>query len=107
MKQLELLPSACKSPLSAAERRFRQFHGDNPHIYERLLAEALKLRRHGHRRYGVGALFERLRYHSDLAPVTESDPYRLNHDYRSRYARLLMAENPALIGFFEIRSLKS
>lgn len=35
------------------------------------------------------------------------DLYRCNNDYTSRYARLVMRQEPALKGFFLTRELKS
>ena len=54
----------------------------------------------------MAALFEELRYAYE---ETDHDPkdYKLNNDYASRYARLIMKTEPRLAGHFELRELKA
>lgn len=54
----------------------------------------------------MAALFEDLRY---AYAETDHDPadYKLNNDYASRYARLIMKSEPRLAGHFETRTLKA
>lgn len=69
---------------------------------------ALLLRRRGVAHYGIGAIFESIRF-DYAAGLLGKDPegYRLNNNYRSRLARLLADEHPELRGFFEERRLRS
>lgn len=83
------------------EAKWHAFHEANPHVYRLLRDEALKAKRAGLRRFGMKALFERLRWISQVETV--GDPYRLNNNYTAFYARLLMESEPALRGFFETR----
>lgn len=87
------------------QERFEAFHQANPHVYQRLRELALDLTAHGHRRIGIGMLFEVLRWQAMI--VTEGDDYRLNNNHRSRYARMLAAQEPALADVFETRELKA
>lgn len=91
--------------MSAIDEKFAQFHAENPHIYRALCALARGALARGKRRIGIGALWERMRWDMWL-DSTEADP-KLNNDYRSRYARLMMASEPDLAGVFEIRALRS
>lgn len=100
--QLDMLFSDQDETLEA---RFRQFHADNPHVYDLLADLALQLRRKGRRHYGIGALVEVVRFHHALE--TTKPEFKFNNSYRSRYARLLMENIPELEGFFETRALKS
>lgn len=87
------------------EAKFQEFHSDNPKVYEELLALANQARSRGRHRIGIGMLFEVLRWNRYL---TTTDPdFKLNNNYRSRYARLLMDNHPELQGLFETRELKS
>jgi len=88
------------------EQAFWQFHNANPHVYDELvrLARAWRKRR-PNTRLGVGMLFEVLRWNVAMAMETEGDDFKLNNNYRSYYARLLMHRNPDLDGVFEIRKL--
>jgi hypothetical protein len=38
---------------------------------------------------------------------TVGDDFKLNNNYHSRYARLIMEREPGLDGFFETRGLRS
>lgn len=104
MTQLDLFGVAEASE-TEADRRFLAYHEANPHIYERFREVALSLRRRGWRRYGAKGVFEALRFHSEVAAVSES--WKLNNDYTSRYARLLMANEPELAAFFQTRRLRA
>lgn len=83
------------------EQRFQAFHAENPHVYAKLRELALQACASG-RKMGIAALFERLRWLSQVE--TAGDPYRLNNSYRAPYARLLMAREPSLRGFFTTRN---
>jgi hypothetical protein len=86
------------------DERFQRFHEANPHVYDELRKLAYRARRAGARRIGVKMLFEVLRWRHTLR--TQGDDFKLNNNYHSRYARLLMQE-PGLEDCFETRSLSS
>lgn len=90
---------------ASLQERFEAFHQANPHVYEALKQLALNLKRRGMERCGIAGLFEVLRYRYTLQ--TSGDDYKLNNDYRSRYARLLMVQVPELRDFFETRCLST
>ena len=92
------------SGASIAEQ-FAAFHAANPQVYFALRRLALGLRGLGVQSYGIAGLFEQLRWNYTLQ--TRGDAYRLNNNYRSHYARLLMEKNPSLAGFFETRQLQT
>lgn len=85
---------------SIAER-FAAFHEQNPHVYDALRDLALKMQARGVKRWGIGAAFEVLRFNALMQ--TNSLDYKLNNDYRSAYARLLMDSDARMVGFFETR----
>ncbi len=84
--------------------RFAAFHEANPQVFVALRDMALDLVRRGHGRIGIGMLYETLRY---SALRTSGKDYKLNHDFRSRYARLLVDTVPELAGCIELRRLRS
>jgi len=90
------------------EEKFEAFHGANPEVYAKLRELAFELKSRGVERYGMAGLFEVLRYESALQTVDaetgEAPEFKLNNSYRSFYARLLMEREPALAGFFELRT---
>ena len=83
------------------EEKFWRFHALNPHVEVALRRMALQLKDSGHSRYGLRALFEVLRFKSSID--TTGRQFKLNNNYTSFYARLIMDLEPALIGFFQIR----
>lgn len=91
------------------EVRFGRFHGQNPHVYARLVAMARQLRASGIERYGIKALYEVLRFESLTTKNTEgpSAPFKLNNNFTAYYARLIERQEPDLAGFFQMRSTKS
>lgn len=82
---------------------FQRFHAENPHVYERLKRLAFKLKVRGVERYGMKALWEVLRYEEALETNAPASSFRLNNNYTASYARLLMAQEEDLEGFFELR----
>lgn len=88
-----------QSPLRDA---FEEFHALNPEIYEELVRQARALKAVGRERYGVKSLFEVIRWHRAL--TTSGDDLKLNNNHAPFYARLIMARERDLEGFFEIRA---
>lgn len=91
------------------QQRFEEFDAANPQVYRLLVAEANKLLSLGWTKCAIGFLWERVRW---VLEVEVTDPNfseyaELNDHYRSRYARKLMAMEPQLVGFFEIRRLRA
>jgi len=87
------------------QQRFDQFHQDNPEVYLHLVQYAREVRARGYRKFGIGALWERLRWYTQIE-TTSGEPFRLSNDFRSRYARLIMQREPDLEGFFNLRELR-
>ncbi len=87
------------------EERFSAFHAANPAVYRELRTMAPGIKRRGATRYGIAGLIEVLRYRYSLQ--TSGDSLKLNNNFRSRYARLLIDNEPELDSFFELRELQS
>jgi hypothetical protein len=93
------------APGDRIQRAFAQFHRDNPQVYEKLVFLAYKVRATGREKYGVGSLFERLRWHYHIEMNKRDDEFKLNNNFRSRYARMIMQTEPDLVDFFNLRVL--
>lgn len=86
------------------QAKYQQFHLDNPHVLDTLDTLASTwLRRHP--RVGVGMLWEVLRW--DLGFRTDGQPYKLDNNLRSRYARDLLVRHPEWDGKLRTRQLAS
>lgn len=107
--QLPLLPQMQQpayEPEMTIQERFEAFHAANPHVYRLLRSLALEMRNIGIHRSGVKFLVERLRW-DYLVQTRGREKFKLSNDFTSRYARLLMAQEPALEGFFVTKELRS
>ncbi len=76
------------------------FDAANPHVYEKVVEIAKQIRMKK-TRYGIMAVFNRLRWISEFETV--GDLYKLNNNYTPWYARKVMAEHPDLRGLFQLR----
>lgn len=98
MNQLALI----EDPIEVA---FIEFHHQNPQVYDSLITLAERWKTAGHSKVGIKMLFEVLRWEHGLSGVKDSDGFKLNNNYTSRYARLIMANNPHLSDLFDVRRL--
>ena len=91
------------------DRDFEEFHEANPVVYLELAKLARQAKQRGLGRVGIRMLWERLRWHFavEVTPTPGTEPFRLNDHLTSRYARLLMAQEPDLRGLFETREIRS
>lgn len=92
-------------PDDEIQRRFEEFHTENPHVYRNLEVLAGQAHRAGASRIGMKMLFEVLRWEHTL--TTTGDEFKLNNSYHSRYVRLMLREHPEWEGLFETRELAS
>jgi len=101
-------PARKRRPKDWIDKEFAKFHTKHPEVLEQLINHLARLHAEGRARYGVGAVFENFRWHRRIPK--EDDPeetYKLNNNYRSRYARLIVALRPELDGVIELRALRS
>jgi hypothetical protein len=91
---------------ASIQERFEAFHAANPQVYEALVTMARKWRGLGRKRIGIGMLFEVLRWKHAFRTVGDAD-FKLNNNFRSRYVRLIVAQEPDLADAFDMRELKA
>jgi hypothetical protein len=70
-------------------------------VTKELVRFALEAKNGGFGKYGIRPIIERARWHSRIE--TKGDDFKINNDYCSRYARLMMENEQHLRGFFETR----
>lgn len=85
--------------------KFAEYNRENPQVYAALRKFALEAKRAGRERMGMKALFERVRWFTEVE--TTGDSFKVNNSYTSFYARMLMDLEPELRGFFETRKAKA
>lgn len=84
-------------------REFLAFHEANPDVYAALVQRCRAGLAVGVRRWGIGSLWEGLRWHWRVEVNRTDVEFKLNNNHRAFYARLIMAQEPDLAGFFETR----
>jgi hypothetical protein len=87
--------------------RFEEFHRNNPKVYDLIVFYSRAALKSGREHYGMASIFERIRWHMYIETRSSDDDFKLNNDFRSRYARLVMEREADLSGFFELRELRS
>ena len=90
--------------LTIAER-FDQFHALNPWVLQALEALVSGWLARGHKRVGIKAAFEVIRWNYGM--TTTDEPFRCNNDFTSRYARLLIERHPEWEAAIETRRLRA
>lgn len=103
-EQMELfrLPPVVKG--QTIQERFLSFHALNPWVYDDLVTLAREAKYDkGYQRGSIDALSQVLRWQRHRP--TTGEKWKLYDHYRSRYARLIMEQEPDLEGFFELREL--
>lgn len=90
--------------MRSIEKRFWIYHRDNPNIYNLIVHFAREAKKAGFSQYGISEIFGRIRWHINME-TKSNDGFKISNDLRSRYARLVMKQEPDLKGFFRIRPL--
>lgn len=102
-------PTLFDHPLSnrkpTLQERFDAWVAANEDTIILFLEFARKAQLAGHSRYGIAAIVERVRWER-MVEKRESK-WKINNDYRSRLARLLVERDPRLQDMFETRKLAS
>lgn len=88
------------------QERFEKFHAENPHVYEALVERARNYKARGYRYLAIRVLFERQRWEGGGSKA-RGQAFKLCNDFHSRYARLIMEQEPDLRGFFATRLTKA
>lgn len=84
------------------DEKFREFHKENPHVYETLVFKTRQLVDRGHKKVGIKMLFEVLRW--DFMLKTSDEPFKINNNYAPYYSRMIMENHPEWDGLFEVRA---
>ncbi len=105
--QLGLRFQPMKSKDLLLSERFLVFHYKNPKVYDALVRLARRAVARGKDRIGIGMLWEVMRWEMWLDVDVASEDFKLNNNYRSMYARMIMKTEPDLADVFETRKLSS
>lgn len=87
------------------DQKFKKYHKDNPRVYDLIVKYSNKVRAAGFKHYGIWAIINQVRWHVDVE-TQDPDGFKMNNNYCSRYARMVMDNHPHLDGLFRLRQLK-
>lgn len=88
------------------QQAFEEFHKKNPHVYVALVRLTRIAVRNGRKVVGMQSCIERLRWDYFTQTTHRADEFKINNNFASRYARLIMANEPDLDGIYKTRRLK-
>jgi hypothetical protein len=95
------------------QERFESFNKANPWVANALERLAEDWMAHGYDRVGIKALVEIVRWQygratrsTPAARAAKAPKFKVNNDYTSRYARLLIERHPDWAGFIYTRELR-
>lgn len=89
------------------EAAAKQFHRDNPLVWRLFVKFTLLRIRAGFKHYSANAIFERIRWQSDVADTEGNSTFRINNNYRPYYSRWFGNVYPQYGDFFRTRELTS
>jgi len=106
LRREQVLPLPDPPDFRSIDEQFNDFHATNPHVYALLCGLARQAKQAGHTKLGMGQLFEVLRWNQTVGTGRQVNEFKLNNNYRSRYARLIMSQEEDLHDIFTIRQLQ-
>jgi hypothetical protein len=111
-REKTLMLLALPDPDDDIQREFEKYHQENEHVYKflvhfaRLAIQAMRDRGNQDPQYSIAAVVERARWHVNFE-VRGYQDFKINNDFRARYARLIMRQETDLRGVFNLRKIRS
>jgi len=88
------------------QEKFEEYHNNNPIVYETLVKLAKEAKQAGKKKLGIKLLVERARWEF-MFKLKSDDSFKINNDFTSRYARLIMKQEKDLDGFFDLKRIRT
>ena len=85
--------------------RFKQYHRDNPQVYDLFKKFTFMAIRRGHKRLSAWMIANRIRWETSIETYSVEE-YKISNDYIALYARKFMQDHPSYDGFFKIKEMK-
>lgn len=97
------VPHRMPSPVDRTQTQFLKYHSARPEVYHQIVKFAREAKAAGFKTYSIWAVGNRVRWHYQFEKLT-GEKFKIKNDYFSRYARLVMAQEPDLAGFFTTKA---
>lgn len=88
------------------KHKWWEFHKENPHVYDLFQNFTLDVIARGHKHYSAKAVFERIRWHTDVETKCERE-FKLSNNHTAYYARFFHHCYPQHNGFFRTKETRS
>ena len=85
------------------KKEWWEFHQKNPEVWELFAKFTQDVINMGHKHYSAKAIFERIRWHTDVE--TKGSKFKLQNNHTAYYARYFMSLSPMHEGFFKTREI--
>jgi len=83
------------------DRQFAGFHAENPKIWELFVKFTFQVIARNLAHYSADAVVHRIRWFTNIE--TMGDPFKINNNFVTCYARMFHRTYPEHYGFFELR----
>jgi hypothetical protein len=87
------------------KHKWWEWHKKNPHVWDLFVKYTFQAINAGRKHYSVNAIFERIRWHTDIE--TKRDALKISNNHRAYYARYFHVCYPEYDGFFRTKMLRS
>lgn len=87
------------------KNKWREYHNANPEVYDLFVKFTFNVIRRGYTNYSANAIFERIRWHTDIE-TKDNSGFKISNNHRAYYARHFMNCNPEYEGFFRTKPVK-
>jgi len=83
--------------------QWERFHKGNPEVFAECVRFARIALERGWRNVGFALVWERMRW--SRLETNSGSGFKLNNNFQGRFARIVMRQNPDLVGVFSLRRL--
>ena len=83
--------------------KWEKFHSSNPEVWDLFVKFTFQAIESGRSHYSANAIFERIRWHTDIE--TSGDTFKLSNNHRAYYARHFHEKYPQHEGFFRTKQI--
>lgn len=84
-------------------KQAKRFHARHPEVWKLFKKFTLERIEKGFKHYSAYAIFEQIRWHTDVPNEEGRSSFKLNNTYRPVYSREFMKKFPQHAGFFRTR----
>lgn len=93
-------------PNNEVDRKFQEYHKKNPDVYKHFVRITREAKTKGKDHLSIWLVANVVRWYVYMETDDPNSEFKISNDYLSRYARLIMKQEPDLQGIFKTKRLK-